>query len=132
PGAAGTAGSSSPPSITYAIFGTSGANDWYTSDVTINWSIQSALPYTSSGCDGKQLSAETTGTDVTCSATSSGGSSSVTLTIKIDKTPPAVTATPSRSADSNGWYNHAVLVSFGGTDGTSGIAFCSSTKTYSS
>jgi hypothetical protein len=112
--------------ITYSIFGTSGANDWYTSNVTINWSIQSALPYTSSGCDGIQLSAETSGTDVTCSATSSDGKTSVTLTIKIDKTPPAVTATASRPPDVNGWYNHALSVAFSGSDGTSGVASCSS------
>jgi hypothetical protein len=121
-----SASAATPPVITYSVFGTSGANDWYTSDVTINWNIQSSLPYTSSGCDGKQLSAETTGTDVTCSATSSDGKTSVTLTIKIDKTPPAVTATASRPPDVNGWYNHALSVAFSGLDGTSGVASCSS------
>ena len=43
----------------------------------------------------------------------------------IDATPPAVTATPARVADSNGWYNKPVGVSFSGTDATSGVANCS-------
>jgi hypothetical protein len=35
-----------------------------------------------------------------------------------------VTATPSRAADSNGWYNRALTVTFGGADVTSLIASC--------
>jgi hypothetical protein len=52
------------------------------------------------------------------------------VTIKIDKTAPAVHAVPSRPPDANGWYNHPVGVLFAGTDATSGLARCSST-TYS-
>src|SRR5436190_844308 len=111
-GAVAVPADSAPPVITPQLFGTSGANNWYTSDVTVNWGIQSALPYTSSGCDGVKLTANTTGTNVTCSAANDAGSTSVTVTVKIDKTPPLATATPARSADSNGWYNHALSVSF--------------------
>jgi hypothetical protein len=129
PGALADAG---PPSITPTFFGTSGTNNWFTSDVTVNWSIQSMLPYTSSGCDGVKLTTETAGTNLTCSASNDAGTTTVTVTVKIDKTAPSATATRSRSADSNGWYNHAVSVSFSGTDGTSGINSCSAAKRYSS
>src|SRR5436190_12082122 len=128
----GAAAGASPPSITPTFFGTSGTNNWFTSDVTVNWSIQSTLPYTSIGCDGVKLTAETTGTNVTCSASNDDGTTSMTVTVKIDKTPPTSTAAPSRPADSNGWYNHALSVSFSGTDGTSGVNSCSATKTYAS
>ena len=48
--------------------------------------------------------------------------------IKVDKTAPAVTGgTPARAADVNGWYNHAVPITFSGSDQTSGIAACTST-----
>src|SRR5439155_13244297 len=85
-----------------------------------------------SGCDAITLTAETTaGTRLTCSATSDGGESTVSKTIKIDKTAPSVTATPTRLPDSNGWYNHALSVSFTGSDATSGVDTCVVPKTYS-
>src|SRR5436190_586661 len=120
----GAAAGASPPSITPTFFGTSGTNNWFTSDVTVNWSIQSTLPYTSIGCDGVKLTAETTGTNVTCSASNDDGTTSMTVTVKIDKTPPTSTAAPSRPADSNGWYNHTLGISCSGTDATSGISAC--------
>jgi hypothetical protein len=48
-----------------------------------------------------------------------------------DETGPVVTATPSRSPDSNGWYNHELSVSFAGTDATSGIDSCVPPHSYS-
>ena len=50
------------------------------------------------------------------------------LKIKRDATPPVVTGgSPARAADANGWYNRDVLLTFKGTDQTSGIAACTST-----
>ena len=43
---------------------------------------------------------------------------------------PATTATPSRTADSNGWYNHDLSVDFNGSDTTSGLESCSPDATY--
>jgi hypothetical protein len=48
------------------------------------------------------------------------------LQLKYDSTPPASTATASRAADANGWYNHSLPVAFSGTDATSGVASCTS------
>jgi hypothetical protein len=48
------------------------------------------------------------------------------LGFKYDATPPTITPTPARGADSNGWYNHAVDVAFKGSDATSGIDSCTS------
>jgi hypothetical protein len=51
--------------------------------------------------------------------------------LSYDATGPVVTATPARAPDSNGWYNHALTVSFSGTDPTSGVESCVTPQTYS-
>ena len=48
------------------------------------------------GCDAKTLTAETAGTTLTCSATSDGGTTTVSKTIKIDKTPRSSPRRPPR------------------------------------
>ena len=55
----------------------------------------------------------------------------VTVTVRRDTTPPQVTSvSPARAPDANGWYNHAVALTFAGSDATSGIATCGA-PTYS-
>jgi hypothetical protein len=47
------------------------------------------------------------------------------VSVRRDATPPQVAAPAvERGPDANGWYNHAVAVTFSGTDATSGIASC--------
>jgi hypothetical protein len=106
--------------------GTPGSNGWYISNVTVNWDTQGETD--SEGCDTKTLSAETPGTTLTCHAWNINTNEHVwkSVTIKVDKTAPAVSAAPSRSPDANGWYNHPLTVSFSGTDATSLVAGCSS------
>ena len=53
------------------------------------------------------------------------------FSLEYDATGPVVTATPGRAPDSNGWYNHALLVTFTGTDPTSGVDSCVPPQTYS-
>jgi len=120
------AGNAADVTVTLTIYGTQGANGWYTSNVTVNWTVTGAS--SSTGCDAVTLTNDTPGFKVTCSASNLDGSSTVTQshTFKIDKTPPAVAAAPSRPADANGWYNHALSVAFTGTDATAGIAGCTS------
>ena len=97
------------------------------SNVTLNWSFGAPVS-SSDGCSAVTLTADTPGTTFTCTATSLDMSTttSVTRTIKLDKTAPAVTPSPSRPPDANGWYNHALAVGFSGTDATSKIASCTS------
>jgi hypothetical protein len=120
-----------PPVVTFNIVGTKGANGWYTSNVTVSWSfsdpesgIMSSSP---PGCNATTLVNDTQGAPISCSATNLAGvTSTVSLTIRIDKTAPAVTsASPDRAPDSAGWYTRPVRVAFGGVDGTSGVEACS-------
>ncbi len=74
---------------------------------------------------------DTTGTSRSVSCTDkAGNSSSGSYVVKYDSTPPAVGATTGRAPDQGSWFNHPVDVDWSGTDGTSGIASCSS-STYS-
>ena len=80
-----------PPVITPSVSGTLGNNGWYRSDVTVSWSVTDAeSAVTSAPCAPTTISADTPSQDVTCSATSAGGTSSQTVTIKRDATAPSL------------------------------------------
>jgi hypothetical protein len=102
-------------------------------NVTLNWRVEDpeSQILETQGCDARTLVNDTVGMQFTCYARSDGGETTVTITIRLDKTAPTVTATPARAPDSNGWYNHSLAVSFSGTDGTSGIESCAPPQTYS-
>jgi hypothetical protein len=81
-----------PPVITPTVVGTLGNNGWYTSDVTVSWSVvdnQSTVSSTT-GCDPTTISTDTTGVTLTCTATSAGGTDSASVKIKRDATAPEV------------------------------------------
>src|SRR5919108_273077 len=132
PGVPDVPGDPTPPVVTPVVSGTLGSAGWYTSNVTVNWSVvdSESIILSTSGCNTVTLNPNTTGTELTCRAESDGGVSTVSKTFKIDKTPPSATATPSRGVDANGWYNHALNVGFTGSDGTSGLDSCSPDATY--
>jgi hypothetical protein len=123
-----------PPVIDYTIDGIAGTNDWYRGNsrgnfVVVHWTVtdpQSPI-LDAVGCEPAiRINGPLASTTRTCTATSDGGVRAVTTRIiRIDATPPAVTAKASRSPDANGWYNHAVPVAFSGSDGMSGVAGCS-------
>jgi hypothetical protein len=117
---AGAAG----PVISYTLSGTPGNSGWFRSNVGIAWVVTGGM--TVSGCVSTTLLGDTPGSVQACTATDNTVTSSTSVTIKIDKTPPAVTAVaPQRPPDANGWYNHPVSFAFAGTDGGSGVAGCS-------
>ena len=92
------AGDPTPPAIVPTVEGQVGDNGWYTGDVTVTWSVvdpQSSV--VTSGCAPMKITADTAGTTLTCIATSDGGTSSASVTVRRDATPPAVTCTPTPS-----------------------------------
>ncbi|MDQ3548616.1 MAG: hypothetical protein M3439_07325, partial [Chloroflexota bacterium] len=109
------------PTITPSVVGDAGANSWYTSDVTVTWTVtddESAIS-SSTGCETTSISTDTSGTTLTCSATSAGGPSTQSVTIKRDATAPVVTFTGNQ-----GTYGllDTVTIDCAATDATSGIA----------
>ena len=58
-----------------------------------------------------------------------GNASSRAFAFRYDATAPTATrAQAERPADINGWYNHAVAITFSGSDETSGITACTDTS----
>jgi hypothetical protein len=109
------------PVITPSIVGTLGNNGWYTSNVTVTWSVvdaESAIS-SSTGCDSVTINADTAGVTLTCSATSAGGTASESITIQRDATAP--TLTPSVSPNPV-LLNGTATASPGAADAMSGVA----------
>ncbi len=130
----------SPPAVTYSIDGIQGNNNWYRGStsgafIVVHWSVSDPdSPVTStSGCEpAVRVNDPTMAATLTCSASSDGGTTSVTTKqLKVDATPPATTVSPSRSPNGAGWYRTAVTLTWDGTDSTSGIASCTSPRSYS-
>ena len=116
---------STPPVLVPTITGTPGTNGWYTSDVTVSWAVSDAQSpaIIDSGCATRTFTADTTGVSSSCTAHSTGGSSSDSVTVKIDKTAPTnVTLAPSGSEGANDWYTTNVTVATSGIDATSGVS----------
>lgn len=86
-------GDDSAPVITYNVTGALGNNGWYTSDVTVNWSVvdNESMVSAQSGCNPTVLTTDTASITLTCTAVSEGGTSSLPVTLKIDKSAPTLT-----------------------------------------
>jgi hypothetical protein len=109
-----------PPLIAPAVDGTLGDNGWYTSDVGVTWTVTDAESAVSSttGCAPASVTTDTTGTTFTCAATSLGGTSSDSATIKRDATSPTV------DLSGGGTYtvDQTVTIACAASDATSGVA----------
>ena len=122
---------SSPPSVNATTARDPDGNGWYTKPVSFGFSgdggpsgIASCTSGTYGGPDGGAVTISGTCTD------GAGNSASSSFGIKYDATPPEVTAAAERPPDADGWYNHAVKVSFTGKDGGSGVVECTQPVTY--
>jgi hypothetical protein len=138
---AGVAADDTPPVVTYTIDGIPGTNNWYRGSthgnfIVVHWSVSDPESpiISTSGCDPAiqilgPLPAP--GTTRTCTATSAGGTTSITTKLlKIDADPPASAAITNRLPNGAGWYRTPVGISWNGTDATSGIAGCRPTLNY--
>ena len=122
---------SAPPTATATAARAPDVNGWYNHPLSLIIAGADALSGIAdcssagySGPDGPSALATGACTD------NAGNVLFASLPLKYDATAPATTATASRSPDANGWYNHALTVSFSGTDTTAGVAGCSSAAGY--
>jgi len=111
-----SAADNTAPTITHTITGgTPNAAGWYNADVTVTFDVNDPESTPSlTGCDVQHVSTTTAadGVTLTCSATSAGGTADDQVTIKLDKTVPTVTGTPSGPLGANGWYIGDVAVTW--------------------
>lgn len=127
-----------PPAISYVLNPDTpdGAMGWYTSDVTLTWTVdenESSFSLVTTGCVDQNITADQAATTYSCSATSDGGSAGpVDVTIKRDATDPTISGSASPAANANGWNKSDVTVSFSCDDNLSGVASCSPDVTLSS
>jgi hypothetical protein len=104
------------------------SSGWYKVNVTVAFAWDPGAMSTN-GCDTQTISSDTSGRHFHC-VVDYGGTPQIVVTadfdVRKDATPPTVTGgSPSRGADSNGWYNHPLSINFNGSDATSGLAGCS-------
>lgn len=115
-----------PPVITFIYSGGGTDNGWYTSFGEASWYVsddESPIS-SSSGCDPTLMYANTAGTTLTCSATSAGGTSTESVTMRIDGGAPTISASYSPAANEWGWNNTDVTVTFTCEDDMSGVMYC--------
>jgi probable HAF family extracellular repeat protein len=122
----------SAPDIEAIVSPAPNAAGWNNSPVTVRWSVrdpESGIA-SSSGCETQALRDDTTGTSFTCNATNSfGGSSSQSVTVRIDRTPPKIDAAVSPQPNAAGWNNSDVTVTWSVRDPETGIVSSSGCDT---
>jgi hypothetical protein len=122
-----------PPQITPSVVGTLGTNGWYTSDVSVSWSVvDSETAITSqTGCDTQNVTSDTASVTFTCSASSAGGTSSQSVTIKRDTIAPTLSFAGRTAPNASGWNNGPVILNWTCSDDTSGATSTGTTQTIS-
>jgi hypothetical protein len=128
-----------PPVVSDTIDGINGTNGWYRGStggnfIVVHWLVSDpdSPVLSTTGCEpAVQINGPTTGTTRTCSATSQGGTTTVTTKLlKIDATAPDATASPNRSPNGAGWFNSPLSITWSATDATSGVASCRTALAY--
>jgi hypothetical protein len=115
-----------PPNVSAAPARAADANGWYNHAVDVAFQatdpasgVDSCTAGSYSGPDNGSASVTGTCRD------KAGNAASASFGLRYDATPPSVTGgTADRQPDANGWYNRRLVMTYAGTDATSGIASC--------
>ena len=101
------------------------AGGWYTTDVTLTWSVveeESPGSLVKDGCADQNVTQDRPYTMYICGALSDGGEASVVeVSFGRDATKPTISAAAAPAANGAGWHSASVTVHFTCTDATSGI-----------
>jgi hypothetical protein len=112
-----------PPTITTTLSPLPNSNGWNNSTVTVTFSCSDALSGVATCPAPVTVSKEGANQLVSGVATdNAGNTATASANINLDTTPPTITGAATTSPNSNGWYNHDVIVHFTATDSLSGLA----------
>ena len=112
----------SSPSIMASVSPSPNMNGWNNSDVWVYFYVSDSFSGVANVSSPVHVTSEGTGW-VTGTATDyAGNMASTSVTVKIDRSLPSITASVSPSPNMNGWNNTNVTVSFQATDNGSGVA----------
>jgi hypothetical protein len=118
---------STAPVVTAAVSPAANAAGWHKDPVSITWSATDfgsgvAAGFPSPASDSVTAETPSAGVNKTSSAKDNAGNTGTgSVTIRLDKTAPTVTASTDRAANGAGWYDGDVTVSFSATDALSGV-----------
>jgi hypothetical protein len=114
-----------PPSIHAAVDPSANGSGWHRTDVTVSFECSDGISGIASCPEPVVVSTEGVGQVVSGTAVDHAGNQTTTsVTLNIDKTPPALASSLSPEANAAGWNNADVTVSFECSDALSGIASC--------
>ena len=120
-----SAADTTPPLITSTLnpAAADGLNGWYVSDVSVNWTIVDleSTFHIYSGCVNQIINFDSSGLNLDCVASSEGGTTSESITIKRDTTAPDVIFT-TPAAGVVYVLNQVVTADWDASDATSGLA----------
>lgn len=109
-----------PPTIEPNVTGQMGLNGWYRNNVNITWFVSDpeSSVSDSTGCGNVQVTNDTSGTTFTCTATSGGGTSTQSVSVKRDATTPSLSC----GSPDGLWHAADVSIACTGADPVSGLA----------
>jgi hypothetical protein len=106
-----------PPTIVPHVDGRLGSGGWYVGDVVVTWEVadpQSAV--TTSSCEPTTVDEDTAGRTLTCTATSDGGTSSTSVTVRRDATAPTLVTPAAVVVDATSGAGATATFAAGATD----------------
>ncbi|MET8149495.1 Neogenin [Actinoplanes sp. NPDC049668] len=113
------------PEITATVLGDANADGWHRTAPTVHFTCTDAGSGIATCPADAPVDLDSTGKVVTGSAVDKAGhSSTASVTLNVDKTAPAITATVVQAPNAGGWHRTAPTVHFTCTDLGSGIATC--------
>lgn len=117
---------STPPVITFLLSPNLPVGGWYTSNVTLTWTVveaESPGALLVAGCEDQAVTSDRLYTRYTCAASSAGGEASVVeVEFGRDATKPSIVATIEGTAGTDSWFTSDINVRFACSDGGSGVA----------
>jgi hypothetical protein len=120
-----------PPTISHTVTPAPNSNGWSNTTSVVHFTCADALSGVGSCPSDTTVSAETDGTTVLGIASDAAGNTATdSAIVKLDSTKPIITAARTGVANSFGWDNTPVTVTFTCADALSGLSSCSDPQTF--